>query len=98
MLYLLVFGDHEALVADTPTSQNGGSASTESPLLSRTDPRNHPGRLPLGVPECCTCWYLVIMKLLWQTHQRHRMVVLPQQNHHFCVSNGPAQSPWTLPP
>ena len=48
MLCLLAFGDHEALMADTPTFRNFDSASTESPLLFRTDQRNHPGRPHLG--------------------------------------------------
>ena len=33
MLCLLAFGDHEALMADTPTSQNVDSTLTEQPLL-----------------------------------------------------------------
>ena len=55
MLSLLTFGEQEALLRDTPTSQSVNSASTGPPLSARTDLTDGRGKSlvdpPLGGPN-----------------------------------------------
>ena len=55
MLPLLAFGEQEALLRDTPTSQSVNSASTEPPLFARVDLTDGRGKSsvdpPLGGPN-----------------------------------------------
>ena len=92
MLRLLAFGDHEALMADTPLSQNVDSTSTEQQLLYVSDNWN---KHKLKEGQCKINILLSRVFIL-----RKRISILRQQNHHFCLELTPqkaAQTPWPPP-
>ena len=75
MLCLLAFGDHEALMADTPLSQNVDSTSTEQQLLYVSDNWNN-HKLKEG-----QCKINILLSRAFIL--RKRICILPQQNDHF---------------